>query len=228
MAKAPARPSLAAPATPSAIPPPSVLHIATTTWPAGLAIHRVHQDAYGPVQFNPGLTGNARFSPIARPDGTPIPTLYGGASFACAAMETVFHDVPFVPGFKAYDKGKLAGQVHSQFSAAHALLLADLGSKALRKLGVERKQLIDTEKDQYPVTRQWAAAIHAGFPQVQGLCWISRQDDGARAVVLFGDRIAPGSLQPGAPSRSLVDDTAAYGELLALAEQIGVDIVPGR
>lgn len=59
------------------------------------------------------------------------------------------------------------------------------------------------------MTRQWAAAIHAGFPQVQGLCWISRQDDGARAVVLFGDRIGSGSLQPGAPSRSLVDDTAA-------------------
>jgi len=223
------RPDPAATTTPGvACPPPPTLQITTIGWPAGSTIHRVHHLDYGAVQFNPGLKGNARFSPIEDANGKPIPTLYGGSSFACAAMESVFHDVPFVAGFKAYDKGKLAGQGHSKFSASRDLLLADLGSKALRKLGVPRNRLIDTEKDQYPLTRQWAVAIHAGFPQVQGLCWISRQDDSARAVVLFGDRIADGALTPGAPTRSLVSDPAACGELLALAEQIGVDIVPGR
>ena len=91
-----------------------------------------------------------------------------------------------------------------------------------------RNALIDTEKDQYPLTRLWAEAIHAQCPQVQGLCWTSRQDDSARAVVLFGDRIAAGALRQVSPSRSLAGDAGAYGELLALAEQIGVDIVPGR
>jgi hypothetical protein len=42
---------------------------------------------------------------------------------------------------------------------------------------------LDTEKDQYPVTRLWAEAIHGECPDVQGLCWTSRQDDSARAVV---------------------------------------------
>ena len=215
--------------TPGMTPlPPPILHITLTSWPAGTVLHRIHKLDYGAVQFNPGLVGNARFSPIAGADGSLIPTLYGGSSFACAAMESVFHDVPFTPGFKAYDKNKLAGHGHSQCVAARDLVLADLTSRALRKLGVERKQLIDTEKDQYPLTRQWAAAIHAAFPQVQGLCWIARQDDSARAVVLFGDRIADGVLQPAAATRSLVDDPVAYGELLALAEQIGVDIVAGR
>lgn len=213
---------------PDAALPPPTLHITTTRWPKGLTIHRVHHLDYGAVQFNPGPRGNARFSPIADAGGTPIPTLYGGSTFACAAMESVFHDVPFAAGFKSWDKGKLAGQGHSQFSAGRDLLLADLGSKALRKLGVPRNSLIDTEKDQYPITRQWAVAIHAQFPAVQGLCWISRQDDSALAVVLFGDRIADGVLRPGAPTRSLLGDPVAYGELLALAEQIGVDIVPGR
>ena len=193
-----------------------------------MVLHRIHKLDYGAVQFNPGLVGNARFSPIADADGSLIPTLYGGSSFACAAMESVFHDVPFTSGFKAYDKNKLGGHGHSQCIATRDLVLADLTSRALRKLGVERKQLIDTEKDQYPLTRQWAVAIHAAFPQVQGLCWIARQDDSARAAVLFGDRIADGVLQPSAATRSLVDDPAAYGELLALAEQIGVDIVAGR
>jgi hypothetical protein len=230
MVKAPAaKPDIAVSILPgAAIPPPPILHITLTSWPAGAVLHRVHNLGYGAVQFNPGIKGNARFSPVAGLDGKPIPTLYGGSSFACAAMESVFHDVPFAAGFKAYDKTRLEGQGHSQFTAAQDLVLADLGSRALRKLGVERKQLIDTEKDQYPVTRQWAVAIHAAFPQVQGLLWIARQDDSARAVVLFGDRIADGVLQPRAATRSLVGDPAAYGELLALAEQIGVDIVPGR
>jgi len=211
-----------------ALAPPPVLHLSTIAWPRKAILHRVHQDAYGAVQFNPGIDGNARFSPIRNAAGQPIPTLYGGSSFACAAMESVFHDVPFAPGYKFYDKRKLQGQLHSQCAAGADLLLADLGSRALRKLGVQRSQLIDTEKDQYPVTRLWAEAIHAGFPQVQGLCWTSRQDDSARAVVLFGDRIGAALLRPAAPSRSLVRDTQAYGEILALAEQIGVDIVPGQ
>lgn len=230
MAKAPAaRPEPALVPIPGvAIAPPPVLHIGTLSWPAGTVVHRVHHLDYGALQFNPGRQGNARFSPIADANGDPIPTLYGGSSFACAAMESVFHDVPFGAGFKAYDKNKLAGHVHSQFSATQDLLLADLGSKALRKLGVPRNCLIDTEKDQYPVTRQWAVAIHAGFPQLQGLCWVSRQDDSARSLVLFGDRVGAGVLAPGAPTRSLAGDSVAYGELLALAEQIGVDIVPGK
>lgn len=211
-----------------ASPPPSTLHISTITWPAGTAIHRVHHSQYGGVQFNPGVQGNARFSPIRNIHGKPIPTLYGGTSFACAAMESVFHDVPFAAGYKTYDKNKLDGQVHSRFDAASGLLLADLASLALRKLGVQRNALIDTEKDQYPLTRLWAEAIHAQCPQVQGLCWISRQDDSARSVVLFGDRVDGQALRQLAPSRSLVGDALAYGELLALAELIGVDIVPGR
>ena len=98
----------------------------------------------------------------------------------------------------------------------------------LRKLGVTRKQLIDTEKDQYPATRQWAEAIHRQCPTVQGLLWVSTQDDSARAVVLFGDRIAAGTLQPDNNARSLLDDGEAYDAVLDLAERIGANIVPGK
>jgi hypothetical protein len=174
------------------------------------------------------VDGDARFSPIQDNKGKPIPTLYGGSTFECAAMETVFRDVPFAPGFKTYAKSKLGKQLHSQISSDQDLVLADLGSKALRKLGVQRSELIDTEKDEYPVTRKWAEALHAGFPDIQGLCWTSRQDDGALAVVLFGDRLAPGVLAQVGASRSLVTDSTAYGELLDLAEKIGVDIVSGK
>lgn len=88
--------------------------------------------------------------------------------------------------------------------------------------------LIDTEKDQYPGTRQWAEAIHAQHPDIQGLSWVSRQDDSARAVVLFGDRVPKGTLQQVGDSRNLLQDEQAYAELLDLAERIGVDVTPEK
>ena len=76
------------PATTGAVPePPPVLHVTPHVWPAGDPMHRVHLDRHAAEAFNPGHQGNARFSPIADAAGTPIPTLYGGSSFDCAAMD---------------------------------------------------------------------------------------------------------------------------------------------
>lgn len=179
----------AAPAVAAALPtasagiePPAELHVTSRTLKAGTRLHRVHSDSYAADQFNPGLKGNARFSPIKDASGAPVPTIYAATTFEAAAMESVFHDVPHAPGFKQYDKRKLQGQVHSKVQVTQDLVLADLSSKALRKLGIPRRDLIDTEKDEYPRTRRWAEAIHAQRPDVQGLAWTSRQDDSAQAV----------------------------------------------
>jgi hypothetical protein len=201
--------------------------IARMTWPKGQVIHRIHLDIYPAAQFNPGAQGNARFSPIKSASGSSIPTLYGGVTFECAAMETIFHDVPFAVGLKTYDKAKMIGQVSSQVIPTRDLVLADLSSTALRKIGVGRNQLIDTEKDRYPYTRAWAEAIHAQCPEVEGLGWVSRQDDRARALILFGDRVQTADLAPSGSSISIVSDTAVYTALLELADRIGVKIIDG-
>ncbi|WP_454731277.1 MULTISPECIES: RES family NAD+ phosphorylase [Cupriavidus] len=213
---------------PSGTPlPPAKLAVSLVSWPVDKPIHRIHQDLYDGDQFNPGPKGNARFSPIQSAADTAIPTLYGGSSFDCAAMETVFHDVPHATGTKIYDKGKLMDQLHSQLVTRQPLNLIDLRSVALRKLGVTRKQLIDTEKDQYPATRAWAVACHAQCPEAQGLLWTSRQDDSAQALMLFGDRVKPGTLEQAGDSLSLVAHEATYDAVLDLAERLGVDVNPG-
>lgn len=143
-------------------------------------------------------------------------------------METVFHDVPHTARFKSFDKGKLAGHVHSIVEVVKPVKVINLASVPLRKLGITRKQLIDTEKDQYPATRKWAEAFHRQCPDAQGLSWVSRQDDSARAVVLFGDRLPQGALEPQGESRNLGDDGNAYDTVLDLAERIGVHIVSGK
>jgi hypothetical protein len=209
-------------------PPPDKLHTTFTTISYGELLHRVHLRKYRADQFNPGVNGNARFSPIKNEFGEPIPTLYGGTTMECALMETVFHDVAHTAGFKSFDKAKLREQVHSTLQISQPLHVIDLASVPLRKLGVTRKQLIDTEKDQYPATRKWAEAIHRHCPQAQGMSWVSRQDDTARAVILFGDRIPDGTLQPDGHARSLLSDSETYDAVLDLADRIGVNILPGK
>jgi len=207
--------------------PPTELHVTLTTIAKGQVLHRVHLQRYRADQFNPGQSGNARFSPIRNDTGQPVSTLYASTTLDCALMETIFHDVSHAAGFKPFVKEKLTALVHSTVRMERALQVADLSSVALRKLGVTRRQLIDTDKDQYPATRQWAQAIHHQFPQAQGLCWVSRQDDSARAVMLFGDRIADDVLRPHSDSRGLLDDGNTYDAILDLANRIGVTIVRG-
>jgi len=217
----------AAPSVPAAPPvPPADLDelVRRMRWPSADVIHRIHPDTYGSDAFNPGPLGNARFSPIVDAAGISIPTIYGGTTFACAAMETVFHDVPFAPGLKTVEKRKLRGHVYSRLLPTEEMILADLSVTALRKLGVTRPQLIETEKVQYPYTRTWAEAIHAQCKDVQGLCWISRQDDRARAIVLFGDRIAIRPFSILVPAVDIVSDTSTYAQLIDLADRIGVKI----
>lgn len=147
------------------MPLPYSGHLKTTTMQlkAGSVLYRVHQQQYAADQFNPGVAGNARFSPICNAAGEAIPTLYGGVTQDCAMMETVFHDVSFAPGLKTYDKTKLVGQVLSTLEVSEDLQLLDLASVPLRKLGISRKELINTEKDRYPGTRKWAEAFPKNF-----------------------------------------------------------------
>ncbi|WP_299999644.1 RES family NAD+ phosphorylase [uncultured Cedecea sp.] len=194
----------------------------------GTLLHRIHHEQFAASQFNPGLQGNARFSPIQNAKGEPIPTLYAGMTKNCALMETVFHDVSFVPGLKTFDKSKLRQQVHSTLEIVENLKLVDLSSVALRKLGITRKELIDTEKDQYPITRQWAAKLYQQCPTAQGLAWVSRQDDTSRALMLFGDRIPRLSLAQTGQSLSLINDATTYDGVLELAERLDVLIIPGK
>lgn len=219
------------PSPPSVVPsPPAGLAnlVNIMTWPKGQVIHRIHPNAYGSNQFNPGPHGNARFSPIKAAEASNIPTLYGGTTFDCAAMETVFHDVPFVAGLKTFDKQKLAGHVYSQITPKRDLKLVDLSATALKRLGIHRSQLIDTEKHEYPNTRIWAEAIHAASASAEGLCWVSRQDDRALAIVIFGDRVAAADLSPGRTPQNLLSVDAVYADLVNLADTIGVNFVDGK
>ena len=181
----------------------------------GTRLHRVHPEQFGATEFNPRF-GNARFSPIKRANGT---------DFNCALMESVFHEVPYLPGPKFMPKSVLEEKVHSALVLLKPIRLLDLSAVSLRSMGLRRSELIETESDAYPDTRRRAEQFHAAAPQAQGLRWVSRQDDRKRAMVLFGDRIPKNTFK--AVSTRPLTDTSALLSILKLAEHIGVDFFEG-
>jgi hypothetical protein len=185
-------------------------------------MYRVHETIYAPDQFNPSPKGNARFSPIHDPSGGVIPTLYAATMPRGALMESVFRDVPYRAGFKNLDPKRLEGKLCSTLRFRTDFQLLDLSKVALRGIGIQPRQLIDTTKEHYPVTRAWAEQVYAAHPHLQGLLWSSRQDDRALAVVLFGSRVKASDLLDGNLSRPLIRNGIPEDFVLQLATDLRV------
>ena len=75
----------------------------------------------------------------------------------------------------------------------------------------------------YVQTRMWAEAIHRDAP-VDGLIWVSRQNDRALAILLFGDRIGQSDLDVLVDSIPL-DRGTGWNYVLQSAEEADITIV---
>jgi hypothetical protein len=188
---------------------------------------RVHAGQYAPEQFHPGGSGNARFSPIEDSRGNAVPTLYAASSVAAALMETVLHDVPTPPGDYILDLARLeeAALCISVIQPRRPLLLIDLSTKGLQRLGLRRGDLIDTPVRAYPATRAWATWFHQVSPAAQGLVWTSRKDDDAKSIMLYGDRVRESTLKVIKPAEPLISQWQDV--LLDVALHIGINRVMG-
>jgi hypothetical protein len=146
----------------------------------------------------------------------------------CAMMETVFHDVPFAPGPKNWSKAThIAGKVYSQLVLSRDLALIDLSAVPLRKLGISRVELIESDASHYAGTQAWALALHDQYPMAEGLTWTSRQADPARAIILFEDHLTgPAMTVIHGPISLLQTDGSATPEVINLAQRLGVLLTP--
>lgn len=201
--------------------PPKLIPLGTGTF------WRVHPKKYRANEFNKSAGGDARFSPIHQSNGQVIPVLYAASSLSGALMETVLHDVPTPPNEYILDLDALRDQnlVVSSFRPKQRLKVVDLSTKGLKRLGLERTDLVDTSVTEYSRTRQWAEWLHANCAG-SGLLWTSRQDDTARATVLFGDRTSESALSVTLDRQPLSEDIY-LDALLQLAEHIGIRRVIG-
>ena len=185
-------------------------------------VWRVHSSNYRATLFNPGTVGSARFSPLVSSAAAPVPTLYLASTIEAALMESVFREVPTPPGEYILDLARLADAklVVSRLRIARRLRLVDLTSKGLKRLGLTRSQMIDTTVLEYSRTRAFSENLHH-TTEAQGLSWTSKQDDEARAFLLFGDRVPASALE-------VVDDGLPLTEepqlqrVIQLALRIGI------
>ena len=84
---------------------------------------------------------------------------------------------------------RLAGLSMSVVVLRVPVELVLLAGAGLRRLGIRRRDLIDTGPGAYGDTCRWAEALHGARAEPAGLTWMARQDDSSRAYVFFGDRI---------------------------------------
>lgn len=174
------------------VPP---LHPLFDRWPAGTVIHVLHDTAFAPESFNPGVDDKGqlrrptRFAPIHDTQGRVVPYLYGGSTLDCAIFETIFHDVPIAAADKFVDLEAFAQRGHGELTPKRDLRLVDLTTEGLHRLKVPKSELIASAARNYPDTARWAQALHHQFRDVDGLMWMSRQRDRDRALILFGDRV---------------------------------------
>lgn len=164
-------------------------------WPAGRVIHVIHDTAFPPESFNPGVDGEGRlrkptrFAPIRDKAGGVVPYLYGGSTLDCAIFETVFHEVPIDAVDKFVDLDDFAQRGHGELVPGRDLKLVDLTSEGLHRLKVPKEELITSPARDYPLTARWAEVLHRQCADADGLLWMSRQRDRDHALLLFGDRL---------------------------------------
>lgn len=198
-------------------------HVGRVHWESR-TLWRVYAQVHGPVGFNKSNRGAARFSPIEH-DAATIPTLYAATSVQAALMETVLHDAPHpCAGFILTIDPAKDLRLICRLQMTAPLTLADLSSVGLRRLGISRSDVVESDKTFYPVTRQLASWIYANCPDVQGLAWTSRQDDSAQAVVLFEPRLSGAALALAEPPADFFSGPHQVA-LVELLSRLGASLI---
>ena len=186
--------------------------------PRHTPLHRVHRTTFRAAQFNPGLGGSTRFAPFADGIGTPVPSIYAGATLRAAIHETIFHDVPANATTKTVRLGEVLNRTHSELQTNRNLPLVELRNVTLGKWGISRRELISSSPALYHQTVLWAEAVHRVIANADGLVWTSNQCDPDDAYLFFGDRVQEGDFTPGrsragASDPSFVKDVRDEGGL---------------
>ena len=135
------------------------------------------------TDFNPGVGAATRFGFF----GTPVvPIMYAADSEEAAIAETLLHDIPVEGGNLPWDA--YSGKALAVLEVTSDLRLAAMHGMKLRQHGVGPEDVTSSPASTYPSTVKWAEAAHGCG--VDGMVWMSRLCNSAKAYVFFGDRCA--------------------------------------
>ncbi|MGB9306727.1 MAG: RES family NAD+ phosphorylase [Mycobacterium sp.] len=160
--------------------PPVPFDPATATVAPGHLLYRVLSATRTATDFNPGFGSPTRFGFFGKPV---VPVLYAADTEDAAIAETLLHDVPIEGGTLPYDQ--YATKVLVRLKVTRRLRVAVLHGTGLRRLKVTAADLTASPASSYGSTVRWARAAHD--IGLDGLVWMSRQCNDAKAYVFFGD-----------------------------------------
>ena len=189
--------------------------------PAGVQLHHVHESRFAANSFNPGA-GRGRFHPFQDAAGQTVPCLYAATSIAGSYTETVFRAVGVRPCLQVPAR-RISKFSYALLTLQKELRLAHLCGDPLARLRLTRAALLDPGPAFYADTARWAQAIHAAYPALHGLAWVSRQHDATSCVMFFGDRVAASDFDV----RSSIPFTDAAGAALIdrVAMRLGIVVL---
>jgi hypothetical protein len=163
--------------------PPVPFDPATAILPAGHLLYRVLSATRTATDFNPGFGSPTRFGFFGKPL---VPILYAAETEDAAIAETLLHDIPAEGGLLPYDQ--YATTVLVRLEVTLSLRVGILHGTGLRRLKVTAGDLTAGPASSYGTTVRWAEAAHG--VGLDGLVWMSRMCNDAKAYVFFGDRCA--------------------------------------
>lgn len=206
-------------------PPSPLPRFGERVLPAGTRLWRLHRSAFRAGEFNPCLGAPSRFAPIYDRKGRCIPTLYAGTGQVAVAFETMFRDLPPLPGLRQVFLRDLAVFSLSELVTTRNLKLAPFFNGTLALVGQGRESMIECHgAAAYQRTARWAEAVARDLPDFDGVIWTSRQHDEQQAVLLFRPRFRPRDLVRRATWR--LDRGMGRDWIIRLASDYRVDLIP--
>jgi hypothetical protein len=185
--------------------------------PAGHLLYRVFTANRGPTEFNPGVGAPTRFGFFGEPV---VPIMYAADTEEAAIAETLLHDIPADGGVLPYDQYSRRALV--RLTVTRDLRVATLHGLGLRRLKVSAEEVTSSPASTYPTTVQWAKAAHG--VGVDGMVWMSRLCNDAKAYVFFGDRCADAFAQDPSHAR-IFASPADQIWLIDLCAPLHVDVL---
>jgi RES domain-containing protein len=163
--------------------PPSPFNPAIDKLAKGHRLYRVFSNTRSATNFNPGPGKPTRFAFFGKPL---VPIMYAADTEDAAVAETLLHDIPVEGGNLPWDN--YSTKALALLEVTRELSLAALYGMKLRRHGVGPEDVTSSPASTYPDTVKWAEASHAAG--VDGIVWMSRLCNDAKAYVFFGDPCA--------------------------------------
>lgn len=195
-------------------PPARGLDPLLDPWPAGAELARVFTARFGPTGFNPTASAG-RFRPVYSgpwKERVPVPTIYAAVDTETAIAEGLLRSADDGGARRQLFRVEVAGLALARLNADRELRLIRLHGAGLKRLRLLRAELIDSEQEAYAWTARWAQALHDHAPAADGLVWTSKQNDSAKAMILWADRLD-------------ARDLTAVGPVVPLDREPGLDLV---